>query len=346
MLRGDPDLADILFAAEMKLSQGVKVKVTDDETIEALPDFQPQTLKRDASTLYNKFITLSALTPSFWKIAGSLPESWKEADNRKWALWDLMRAKRRTRSLDSEDAVALLPGLRITEPTTGDRDNSATPSVANKGEPLPVGTPKKGQDRSLIEGPPEQTVRFRESDIKILFAAAKALRKPEYSALKADYEAFDSKGGYLYRLHKDDELITHRIKNLHFDMDIVLSDIDGTNDPHILLSFLNIFYGAAHASAWNSHFPTLLERWMWRISCFVLLLPAIVTTIKLITQKMPNKWHVDYYMSKAVQILLHPVLLVYFSARIYVVVESFISLRNLPEGSYDTVDLSLYWPHF
>lgn len=345
MLRDDPDLADILFAAEMKLSQGVNVKVTDDKTIE-LPDFQPQALQRDSKTLYNKFITLSALTPSFWKISGSLPESWKREDNRKWALWDLVRAKRRTKSLGSEDAVALLPGLRITEPDTGSRDNSTAPSVTKEGTPPPVGIPKEGQGRSLIEGPPDETVRFTESDIKILFAAAKALQKEEYKALKTDYEAFDSKRGWLHSLHRDDELITHRIKNLHFDMDIVLSDIDGTNDPHILLSFLNIFYGAAHASAWNSHFPTLLERWMWIISCCVLVLPAIVTTIKLITQKMPNKWHVDYYMSKAVQILLHPVLLVYFSARIYMVVGSFVSVRNLPDGSYDTVDLSLYWPHF
>ena len=48
--------------------------------------------------------------------------------------------------------------------------------------------------------------------------------------------------------------------------------------------------------------------------CFVSALPAIATTIKLILQKMPNKWHVDYYISIAVHILWHPVLLVYFSA--------------------------------
>ena len=129
-------------------------------------------------------------------------------------------------------------------------------------------------------------------------------------------------------------------------MDIVLSDIDSTNDPHIILSFLSILYGTAHASAWNSHFPTLLERLLWRISCFVLLLPAIVTTIKLITQKMPNRRHVDYYMSIAVHILMHPVLLVYFSARIFLVVESFISVRNLPNGAYETVNFTEYWPHF
>ena len=320
----------------MKLSQGINVKVTDDETIEALPDFSPKSLEKNSKTLYEKYINLSALAPSFWKIAGSVPENWGTKDNRRWAVWDLVRAKRRTKDLHSEDAVALLPGLRIIEPKTGEGNNPTTPQIA----------PSEGQRRSLIEGDETETVRFTELDIKILFSAAKALQKKEYRQLKKDYEDFDNKKGELYRLHKDDELITRRIKNLHFDMDIVLSDIDSPNDPHILLSFLNILYGAAHASAWNSHFPTLLERLLWRISCFVLLLPAIVTTIKLLTQKMPNKWHVDYYMSIAVHILMHPVLLVYFSARIFVVVESFISMRNLPHGSYETVSLAKYWPHF
>ena len=85
---------------------------------------------------------------------------------------------------------------------------------------------------------------------------------------------------------------------------------------------------------------------MWRWSCFTLLLPAIVTTAKWVTQQLPARWHVDYYVNRAVQILLHPVLVVYFCARVFVVVESFISVRSLPQGSYKTVEISEYWPHF
>ena len=28
-----------------------------------------------------------------------------------------------------------------------------------------------------------------------------------------------------------------------------------------------MFYGAAHATAWDFDFPTEVERWLWRIAC-------------------------------------------------------------------------------
>jgi hypothetical protein len=344
----DPDLACIFVAAEMRCSQGITVRLMGDE--EVLPDFEPGELKRESETLYIRY---TALTPfanlanlaNRWKIAGAPPEDWKAQDNRKWALWDLMRARRRTKHR-KENAIMLLPTQSIKEPEDGgEKTSMEDQSLGDEKGKINVKQNEK-TPRALIEGHKTKTVTLTESEIQILFIAAKALAKPKNEALKKDYDAFSNKNGFLWKDHQDDELQTNRIRNLHFDMDIVLNDIDGRSDPHILLSLLNIMYGCLHASAWNGHFPSLLEMLLWRISCLTLSLPAIVTTAKIITQKLPKKWHVDYYVHIVVHVLLHPVLLVYFSARIYVVLESFISIRNLPDGAYETVDISEYWPHF
>ncbi|KAF8534640.1 hypothetical protein BDD12DRAFT_895439 [Trichophaea hybrida] len=344
-----PDLACILVAAEMRRQQGIIVRLMGENEDETLPDFEPKQLQRESETLYirytalNPFVDLAKFANHF-KIAGAPPEDWKAHGNRKWALWDLVRAQRRNK--DRKDVIMLLPTQSIKEPandqnemSTGDR------CLGDEKDEIRIEASEK-KTRALIQGNPHKTVTITEIEIQILFAAAKALSNPKNAKLKEDYDAFSHERGYLWNQHQDEELRTHRIKNLYFDMDIVLNDIDGLKDPHILLSLLNIMYGGAHASAWNGHFPTQLEMWLWRVSCLTLSLPAIVTTAKLITQKLPKKWHVDYYVHIAVHVLLHPVLLVYFCARIYVVVESFISIRNLPEGAYETVSISEYWPHF
>lgn len=357
MVSKDPDLSSMLFAAEMRRSQNITVRLMGEN--ETLPDFEPGELQRSSETLYDRYQSLNSIfnlaLPNRWKIAGAPPEDWKARENRKWALWDLVRARRRTR--EKSNAIMLLPTQSIKDNSEREPEGCETFDLkllearsfsdAEKKE-LHLSEDEKHEATAVIQAP-KKTVTLLESEIKTLFAAARAFAKPGNEKLKKDYEDIGNPGndqGYLSGKDKDTQLRTNRIKNLHFDLDIVMSDIDGLSDPHILLSCLNIIYGGAHASAWNSHFPTLLEQWMWRSSCLVLALPAVVTTLKIITQHMPDRWHMDYYVNIAVRILLHPILLVYFCARIFVVVESFISIRNLPDGAYNTVQLSEYWPHF
>ncbi|KAI5814468.1 hypothetical protein BZA77DRAFT_356730 [Pyronema omphalodes] len=354
MVSNNPDLFSMLFAVEMRRSQNITVRLMGEN--ETLPDFEPGELQRSSETLYDRYQSFNALfnfsLRNRWKIAGTPPEDWKARENRKWALWDLVRAKRRTR--ETKDAIMLLPTQCIKDSSERELEGCGTFdsklleaqyfSDAEKKE-LNFSEDEKHEATAVIQAP-NKTVTLLESEIKTLFSAARAFAKPGNEKLKKDYEDIGNDQGYLSGKDKDTQLRTGRIKNLHFDLDIVMSDIDGLSDPHILLSCLNIIYGGAHASAWNSHFPTLLEQWMWRSSCLVLALPAVVTTLKIITQHMPDRWHMDYYVNIAVRILLQPILLVYFCARIFVVVESFISIRNLPDGAYNTVQLSEYWPHF
>ncbi|KAI5857960.1 hypothetical protein BZA05DRAFT_110858 [Tricharina praecox] len=362
----DPDLADILFALDVRRSLGITVRLSTDE----LPVFDAQRLQRNAPTIYAAIpILLPIYKTGFMN--GSQEDNLAGGD-RKWALWDLARAKRRLDKRTQGNIIMLLPGQSIEEPdkpieeeVEGSEagDSETGDSEMGEGEKGNIQTTlreiisekrmdeSQGQEaeprqraRALVTGHEKQTVTLTESELEMLFSAAWALSSDKYERIKSDYEDYACGKGFLKK-SRDDDFRVHRIKNLHFDMDIVLSEINGFNDPHIILSILNILYGAAHASVWNTHFPTPLEKWMWRWSCFMLLLPTIVTTAKWVTQQLPTK-HMDYYVNRAVQILLHPVLVVYFCARVFVVVESFISVRSLPQGSYKTVEISEYWPHF
>jgi hypothetical protein len=355
----DTDLAAILFALDMRRSQGIIVSMSDEE----IPVFDIQDLKRQHETLYNKLP--QHLPPEIAIILGTPPEDWKATKNRKWALWDLSRAKRRVnKCTDSEDTgvVTLLPTQSIEEPETnldiGELSDKALETMGDEDLEAPGGKSPRTQtkqSRALISSP-KHPVTLTKSDVKVLFRAAKALLRPEYARINEDY-----KDRVPLAVKRNGPFRVRRMKNLHFDIDIVLSDIHDWDDPHTILSLLNIIYGgelkcfahphhspyltyvaASLASVWNSHFPTPLEKWMWRFSCLLLLLPTLVTTAKWITRQC----RMDYYIGRALQVLLHPVVAVYFCARVFVVVESFISIRSLPVGSYETVQMSEYWPHF
>ena len=111
---------------------------------------------------------------------------------------------------------------------------------------------------------------------------------------------------------------------------------------------LPLLYGGAHVAAWNSHFPTEIEGELWRVcaiiaTCYVtivtsvgFLYEAVRSTVGVVrVVKDLARWFVIYFGG-----------LLFFCARVSLTVESFLSLRSLPQGSFQIVSWSNYWPHF
>ncbi|KAI3323706.1 hypothetical protein HD806DRAFT_522284 [Xylariaceae sp. AK1471] len=114
----------------------------------------------------------------------------------------------------------------------------------------------------------------------------------------------------------------------------------------ILLIALPAAYGGFHLAAWNHHFPSKVEMWLWRISG---LLVATIPTIYSI-------WDGSYSgigdafkengASETPELLVFCLLfLVYVPARSFLVIEAFMSVRQMPIGVFVTVDWSNYIPH-
>ncbi|KAH8752161.1 hypothetical protein BGZ57DRAFT_912709 [Hyaloscypha finlandica] len=120
-------------------------------------------------------------------------------------------------------------------------------------------------------------------------------------------------------------------------------------------------YGAIHLSAINSLFPTEIELTLWKSSCFILLgfaglmIAGIVGYVALLRfevawRMLVPRWLEDaasvlFGISVAIAIIL--VSLLYIGARLFIVIESFISLRHVPVGVYLTPDTNFmsYIPH-
>jgi len=131
----------------------------------------------------------------------------------------------------------------------------------------------------------------------------------------------------------------------------------------VLVAF-SVAYGGAHASAWNSHMPSPVERLLWRVSSVAvaagipLALGAYLCIRRLsrycdATKRKGRlgkviKWlgRRDTVIGAVLLCFCLPLGLFVLVARAFMVTESFISLRSLEKGSFDVVSWSNYWPHF
>ncbi|KAI9881126.1 MAG: hypothetical protein M1830_008284 [Pleopsidium flavum] len=120
-----------------------------------------------------------------------------------------------------------------------------------------------------------------------------------------------------------------------------------------------MFYGAAHATAWKFVFPTDVERLLWRIACIdtiagVISLLAIFSVVvflhehgyKLLLKSFftrePGIMSLLYRVVILIGILNFPFFIL---SRIYIIIETFISLRRVQLGVYQTVQWTDYIPH-
>ena len=173
-----------------------------------------------------------------------------------------------------------------------------------------------------------------------------------YPAIKKHYLA---KSHQLDRcLHfKSEELLVPRVQN--WPWDDLLRNVGGLIVGMIL--WLACFaYGSIHAAAWNDHFPSPVEKWIWRSSSLYIAFCGglwIVLNYIVLSNKTLNtfwerwmdgggKWWQNVIISIPVVICGGSLIL----ARAFIVIEAFVSIRELPAGAYDTPTWSQVFPHF
>ncbi|KAL4261187.1 hypothetical protein AB1N83_010319 [Pleurotus pulmonarius] len=104
-------------------------------------------------------------------------------------------------------------------------------------------------------------------------------------------------------------------------------------------------FGAIHCLAWHSAFPSPAESLLWRTSSIlVTVVPIfwfllIAATIFLMS-KTPRK-----SLMYGLQILTLAGLCAYFLARLLLIVEAFVLLRDLPPNAYQVVNWTTFIPH-
>jgi hypothetical protein len=117
----------------------------------------------------------------------------------------------------------------------------------------------------------------------------------------------------------------------------------------ILVTFIAIIFGGIHCMGWYFEFPSHAEVIMWRVcATTIIVVPFIVTSTALavcmlvILIRIPKLKNI---LETAFAVLLLFAVPCYGLARLLLVTETLISLRNLPLGAYEAVQWDVYIPH-
>ncbi len=122
---------------------------------------------------------------------------------------------------------------------------------------------------------------------------------------------------------------------------------DGLISLAALILFCSIL-GGIHIAAWNYQYPSQPEAWLWRASCLLLgSLPWYLIYAQYVEHCVKNarrtraaRWH-----QKINTICLYILYTSYPIARIFLIVEVFVSLRAAPSGIYHQPDWTTYLGH-
>jgi hypothetical protein len=146
---------------------------------------------------------------------------------------------------------------------------------------------------------------------------------------------------------------------------------DGDNHNWAIIPFVAVMvtvptaYGCVHLAALRIVFPTPVERLLWKISCYILIGFAtgagLLTVVSEVLQASnllgfadliyPLMGEMDlselWELTSALPVLPLLCVVLYVSARLYIVVESFVSLRHVPVGVFQTPGINFmnYIPH-
>lgn len=152
---------------------------------------------------------------------------------------------------------------------------------------------------------------------------------------------------------KPEQLVADHIQN--WPSNDLLRNVDGLI-VGMGLWLANFLYGGIHAAAWNDHFPTEAEKWLWRASAsYIGFCGGLWVTLNLLVannRKLNDFWEhwmdgkKKWWQSFGLGLVVFVCGFSLFLARFYIVLEAFVSIREMPASSYQTPEWTDVFPHF
>lgn len=181
--------------------------------------------------------------------------------------------------------------------------------------------------------------------------AAKALER--YPEILADCVSFTHQTEVGQCIHyKSQQLVTLHSRN--WPGDDLLRDVGGLV-VGMILWLANFLYGGIHAAAWNEHFPSVAEKWLWRASaCYIGFCGGLWVVLNFVVSSTPwlndfwEKWmdgEKKWWHNVILGTLVFVCGLSLMIARAYIVIEAFLSIRELPVEAYETPTWAQVFPH-
>jgi len=176
----------------------------------------------------------------------------------------------------------------------------------------------------------------------------------EYPYLRQDRLALAHDIDAAHCLHlKPEQLVADHIKN--WPSNDLLRTVDGLI-VGMVLWLANFCYGGIHAAAWNDHFPSVPEKWLWRASSsyigFCGGLWVILNLLVARYRKLNDFWEhwmdgkKSWWQNFGIGVLVFICGFSLVLARFYIVLEAFLSIREMPVSAYQTPEWTDVFPHF
>lgn len=122
----------------------------------------------------------------------------------------------------------------------------------------------------------------------------------------------------------------------------------GEKFQKVCWSILSIASNVFHLLAWNAHFPTPIERTLWRMCAIIAILlgSVVVNLVSILTNDGQKSLCSIRFSDKPLNPLYATVLVLYLFVRLFMVVEAFRQLFYLNPTSFQVASWSAYLPRF
>ena len=136
-----------------------------------------------------------------------------------------------------------------------------------------------------------------------------------------------------------------------------LGVLGSTQVGGVILYAMGVVFCAVHCIAWNFQFPTDREAYLWRVfavsstgAAALMLVLLGYWGVRLLKPALLDGAEGNSLPSAIVQwwiqVVMVPLGLLYFVGRVYLVFAMFYILRSMPSSVYETVDWTVYLPHW
>lgn len=120
---------------------------------------------------------------------------------------------------------------------------------------------------------------------------------------------------------------------------------DWYGESLVLAIFWSTLFGAIHVASWNITLPSNVEQWLWRASALCCCTVGMVSSRVFLNIITCLPWIGPGTAEASFFTMWLVIALFYVTARLFMIVEVFLSLRALPRSAYESVQWSSFIPH-
>ncbi|KIK66306.1 hypothetical protein GYMLUDRAFT_192967 [Collybiopsis luxurians FD-317 M1] len=138
---------------------------------------------------------------------------------------------------------------------------------------------------------------------------------------------------------------SHRILSFEWDNNIQVRQFQLFLLASWLSAMAAAIFGGIHCIAWNFTFPTELEQLLWRISSLITTLAPLYIMLVDLDRGYLAIAQEKAYLLPLIHILLIPAVISYAGARLDLIVQAFLALRELPHSALQDIAWINFIPH-